>query len=61
MSKKVGYLACLGFNYGTVLQAFALFQSIKKLGYDCEIIGASSYRNQEVPHPKILELNPKKI
>ena len=60
MSKRVGYLACLGFNYGTILQALALFQSIKKLGYDCEIIGAASYRNQGVPHPEILEQNPQK-
>ena len=38
MSKKVGYLACMGFNYGTILQAFALFQSIKKLGYDAKLL-----------------------
>ena len=43
MPKKVGFLAFLGANYGSALQSFALYNSIKKLGYDCEVIGAGEF------------------
>ena len=42
MPKKVGFLAVLGANYGSALQSFALYNTIKGLGYDCEVIGASA-------------------
>ena len=36
--EKIGLVTCFLDNYGACLQAFALFTSIKKLGYECEII-----------------------
>lgn len=35
---KVGLITCFLDNYGACLQAFALSQTIKQLGFDCEII-----------------------
>lgn len=42
--KKIGLVTWYdrGPNYGTTLQAFALVEYIKKLGYDCEIINYKS-------------------
>lgn len=57
--KKVGFLAFLGTNYGTVLQSFALFHTIKKLGYDCEIIGADEFIKRPIPNPNVLDLHSK--
>lgn len=57
--KKVGFLAFLGTNYGTVLQTFALYQSIKKIGYECYIIGCNEFRNRKTPDDKLKESNPK--
>ena len=57
--KKVGFLAFLGTNYGTVLQSFALYQSIKKLGYECQIIGCNEFRNRKTPDENLKETNPK--
>ena len=61
MAQKVGFLAFLGSNYGTVLQSFALFQTIKKLGYDCEVIGANEFRNREIPNPDITDIHSKEF
>ena len=38
MNKKVGCVLAYGCNFGTMLQSYATIHSIKKLGYDCEII-----------------------
>lgn len=36
---KVGILTChAAYNYGSVLQAYALQEAVRSLGYDCEII-----------------------
>lgn len=59
MAKKVGFLAFLGSNYGTILQSFALFQSIKKLGYECEVIGANEFRNRPIPNPDVIDIHSK--
>ena len=42
--KKIGLVTWYdrGPNYGTTLQAFALVEYIKKMGYDCEIINYQS-------------------
>lgn len=57
--KRVGFLAFLGTNYGTVLQSFALYQSIKKLGYECHVIGCNEFRNRKSPDKSLKETNPK--
>lgn len=59
MAKKVGFLAFLGSNYGTILQSFALFQSIKRLGYECEVVGANEFRNRPIPNPDIIDIHSK--
>ena len=59
MMKKVGFLAFLGTNYGTVLQSFALYQSIKRIGYDCYVIGCNEFRNRKTPDENLKETNPK--
>ncbi len=59
MAKKVGFLAFLGSNYGTILQSFALFQSIKRLGYECEVVGANEFRNRPIPNPDVIDLHSK--
>ncbi len=59
MQKKVGFLAFLGTNYGTVLQSFALYQAICRLGYECEIIGCNEFRGREYPAPILKETDPK--
>lgn len=59
MSNKVGFLAFLGSNYGTILQSFALFQAIKKLGYKCEVIGDNEFRNRPIPDPNVLGIHSK--
>ena len=35
-------------NYGTMLQAFALAHTIKKLGYDCEYLNYYEYKQPTV-------------
>ena len=59
MPKKVGFQAFLGTNYGTVLQSFALYQTIKNLGYECEIIGCDEFRHRKEPDPSLKISNPK--
>ena len=56
MAKKVAYQAFLGSNYGTVLQSFALYQSIKKLGYECEVVGCDEFLNKPIPDPRHLDI-----
>lgn len=50
---KVGFLAFLGYNYGSTLQAYALFEAIKKLGHDCEVIdcGPDKIFVKDYPEP----------
>ena len=36
--KKVGLITYYGENYGGMLQAYALQQYVKNIGYDCKII-----------------------
>lgn len=57
---KVAYLAWLGINYGSTLQAFALYKTIQKLGYPCEVIGAEGFINGEKPQPELKEKDPKR-
>lgn len=59
MAGKVGFLAFLGTNYGTVLQSFALNQAIKKLGYACEVIGCDEFRHRKSPDISLKNSNPK--
>ena len=59
MPKKVGFLAFLGSNYGTALQSFALYNSIKRLGYDCEVIGADEFLDREIPDPNVMDIHSK--
>ena len=47
--KKVGYNAFLGTNFGSVLQAFALYTQVKKFGFDCELLGAGWYLDRPFP------------
>jgi hypothetical protein len=58
--KKVGYLAWLGSNYGSTLQAFALYQSIISLGYDCEIIGYRPFISVPALDEALRDSDPKK-
>ena len=58
--KKVGYLAWLGVNYGSTLQAFALYKTICLLGYDCEIIGHSSFTAVPALKKEIRNTDPKR-
>lgn len=57
--KTVGFLAFLGTNYGTVLQSFALFQAIKQIGYDCEVIGANEFRDRPIPNLDLIDIHSK--
>ena len=57
---KVAYLSWLGSNYGSALQGTALYTSIKKLGYDCQIIGASRFHKWKKPDVSLKSKNPKK-
>ncbi|WP_406038192.1 2-succinyl-5-enolpyruvyl-6-hydroxy-3-cyclohexene-1-carboxylic-acid synthase [Succinimonas sp.] len=57
---KVAYLSWLGTNYGSTLQGTALFKSIEKLGYDCEIVGASNFHKWKKPDVSLKTQNPKK-
>lgn len=57
--KKVGFLAFLGANYGTMLQSFALFHAIKNLGYECEVIGADEFYTRPIPNPDELGIHSK--
>ena len=57
---KVAYLSWLGSNYGSALQGTALYTSIKKLGYDCQIIGASKFHKWKKPDVSLQAKNSKK-
>ena len=59
-TKKVAYLAWLGVNYGSTLQAYALNKSIEKLGYLCEVIGGDGFINGQKPDPSLKDADPKK-
>ncbi len=58
--KKVGYLAWLGVNYGSTLQAFALYKTICLLGYNCEVIGHSSFTAVPALKKEIRNTDPKR-
>ena len=58
--QKVAYLAWLGINYGSTLQALALYKTIVKLGYDCEVIGAGMFLSNTTPDCALKEKDPKK-
>ncbi len=59
-TKKVAYLAWLGVNYGSTLQAYALNKSIEKLGYLCEVIGGDGFIDGQEPDPSLKDADPKK-
>ena len=59
-AKKVAYLAWLGVNYGSTLQAYALNKSIKKLGYLCEVIGGDGFINGYKPDLSLKDTAPKR-
>ena len=42
MSKKIGLaITTYTHNYGSFLQSYAMFETIKKLGYDPEVINTA--------------------
>lgn len=57
--KKIAFHAFLGTNYGSVLQSYALFKTITKLGYHCEIIGASAFIDKLLPDKSKLDTHSK--
>ncbi|MBQ8707385.1 MAG: polysaccharide pyruvyl transferase family protein [Succinivibrionaceae bacterium] len=58
--KKIGYLGWLGANYGSCLQAFALYHRMRALGYTVEIIGAGRFVSCRQPPESLKETHPKK-
>lgn len=61
--EKVGLVTCYIDNYGACLQAFALSQSITKLGYECNIIRYTpvEYMKQKSLIKKVFYVLPKEI
>ena len=59
--KKVGYHAFLGTNYGSVLQAFALYTKVRQLGFECELLGAGWYLDRPIPSESEKLDNPKEF
>lgn len=57
---NVAYLAWLGTNYGSTLQSYALYRSIIKMGYGCEVIDSDSFVKDNEPSPMLKESDPKK-
>lgn len=47
--KLVGYPALPFPNYGSVLQAIAIYNLVKKLGYECRLINQSAFINNPEP------------
>lgn len=52
MNKKVGIITYhAAHNYGSMLQAYALQQTILRMGFDCEIINFRTKGNGRcIPH-----------
>ncbi|MEE3422708.1 MAG: polysaccharide pyruvyl transferase family protein [Succinimonas sp.] len=57
---KVAYLAWLGSNYGSVLQSFALYRSMEKLGYRCEVIDYDHFIRDAEPPSALKDADPKR-
>ena len=57
---KVAYLAWLGSNYGSVLQSFALYRSMEKLGYRCEVIDYDHFIRDAEPPSALKDTDPKR-
>ncbi len=59
--KKVAYLAWLGTNYGSMLQALALFSTISSLGYRCLVVGHGHFSSRKrLPPASLREQDPKR-
>lgn len=55
MNKKVGIITYhAAHNYGSMLQAYALQQTILKMGFDCEIINFRTKRQREMYTPRFM-------
>ena len=57
---KVAYSALLGTNYGSTLQAFALYHTILSLGYDCEVVCCACFTDAPKPGKKLKQENPRR-
>lgn len=57
---KVAYSAFLGTNYGSTLQAFALYHTILSLGYDCEVVCCACFTDAPKPGKKLKQENPRR-
>lgn len=51
-NKLVGYPALPFPNYGSVLQTIAIFNLVKKLGYECRLINQQAFINNPEPTPE---------
>lgn len=49
MGNKVGYPALPYNNFGSLLQAYAIFHNVNKLGYECKIINYKDFVNRAKP------------
>ena len=55
MNKKVGIITYhAAHNYGSMLQAYALQQTILRMGFDCEIINFRTKRQREMYTPRFM-------
>lgn len=55
MNKKVGIITYhAAHNYGSMLQAYALQQTILKMGFDCKIINFRTKRQREMYTPRFM-------